>query len=86
MGNQTKTSKRVNIVLPSQTIRLIERVTEKGERSRFIDEAIRFYIRKIGKANLRKQLREGAIKRAERDLRLAEEWFFLENEVWQRRR
>lgn len=86
MNNQTKTSKRVNIILPSQTIRLIERVVEKGERSRFIDEAIRFYIRKIGKANLRKQLREGAIKKAKRDLRLTEEWFFLENEVWQKRR
>jgi CopG family transcriptional regulator/antitoxin EndoAI len=86
MGNQTKISKRINIVLPSETIRLIEKLVEKGKRSHFINEAIRFYIRKISKATLRKQLKEGAIKRAERDLILAEEWFFLENEVWQKRK
>ena len=81
MSNQTKTCRRINITLPSQTIRLIERVAEKGERSRLVNEAIRFYVREVGKTNLRKQLREGAIKRAARDLHLVEEWFFLENEV-----
>ncbi|MBT9169594.1 MAG: hypothetical protein DDT19_02956 [Syntrophomonadaceae bacterium] len=86
MNNQTKTYRRVNITLPSQTLRLIERVAEKGERSRLIDEAIRFYVQKIGKSTLRKQLREGAIKRAKRDLSLAQEWFFVEHEAWQRSR
>lgn len=84
MNSQTKTYKRVNVTLPPRTIRLIERVTEKGDRSRFIDEAVRFYIRKIGETSLRKQIKEGAIKRADRDLHLAEEWFSLESEAWQR--
>ena len=34
------------------------------------------------KAALRKQLKEGAIRRAKRDLHLAGEWFSLEEEVW----
>jgi CopG family transcriptional regulator/antitoxin EndoAI len=34
------------------------------------------------RANLRKRLKEGALRRAERDVRLAEESFFLEEEAW----
>jgi CopG family transcriptional regulator/antitoxin EndoAI len=31
---------------------------------------------------LKEQLKEGAIRRAERDRQLAEEWFSLEEEAW----
>ncbi len=78
------TRKRVNITLPKDTINLIERVAVKGNRSRFLDEAVRFYVRETGRANLRKLLREGAAKRAERDLNLTREWFHLEHEAWPR--
>ncbi len=74
---------RVNITLPEETLNLIDRVAEKGDRSRFIDLAIRYYVEAMGKAKLKKLLKEGAIARAERDLRLAEEWFTLEEEGWQ---
>jgi len=57
-------------------------VTEQGDRSRLIDEAVRHYIQETGLANLRKRLKEGAIRRAERDLSLAEEWFNVDDEVW----
>ena len=77
-------NQRVNITLPEETLSLIDRVAEKGDRSRFIDLAIRYYIEAMGKARLKKQIKEGAIARAERDLRLAEEWFALEEEVWQK--
>ena len=36
--------KRINITLPEETLALIDRVTEHGDRSRFIDEAIKHYI------------------------------------------
>jgi CopG family transcriptional regulator/antitoxin EndoAI len=73
---------RVNITLPEETLQLIDRVAEKGDRSRFIDRAVKFYVGKIGRANLRKQLKEGALRRAERDLRLSQEYFPLEEETW----
>lgn len=78
------THKRINITLPSDTIQLIDRVAEKGDRSRFLDEAVRHFVKEAGKAKLKQLLKEGAIKRAERDLALAQEWFSIENESWQK--
>jgi CopG family transcriptional regulator/antitoxin EndoAI len=75
--------KRVNITLPEETLELIDRVTEHGDRSRFIDEAVKHYVEQRGRTNLKKQLKEGAIQRAQRDLALAEEWFALDEEAWQ---
>jgi CopG family transcriptional regulator/antitoxin EndoAI len=73
---------RINITLPEETLGLIDRLAKAGDRSRFIDRAIRYYVEAVGKANLKNLLKEGAISRAERDLRLAEEWFILEEETW----
>jgi CopG family transcriptional regulator/antitoxin EndoAI len=75
--------RRINIILPEETVGIIDRITEKGNRSRFIDQAIKHYVDAVDKANLKEMLKEGAIKRAEHDLRLAEEWFPLEEELWQ---
>ncbi len=75
--------RRLNITLPEDTIRLIDTVTEKGDRSRFINEAVQYYIKQKASNNLREQLKEGAIKRSQRDLKLAEEWYELEEEAWQ---
>lgn len=74
--------KRIDTTLPEGTIELIDRVTDEGDRSRFIDEAVRHYIQETGRAHLRKQLKAGVIQRAERYLPLAEEWFILDEEVW----
>ena len=73
--------RRINITLPEETIRLMDRVSDKGDRSRLIDRAVRRYVSESGRANLRKRLKEGALRRAGRDLRLAEESFFLEEEA-----
>lgn len=77
--------RRINITLPDATVRLIDRVAAKGDRSRLIDEAVREYVRRTGRAELRKQLREGARQNADRDLMLARDWFPLEEEVWRPR-
>lgn len=74
--------RRINITLPEETVRLIDRVSEKGDRSRLIDTAVRRYVTAARRAKLRRQLKEGALQRAERDLRIAEESFFLEEEAW----
>ena len=74
--------RRINITLPDSTVRLMERVASKGERSRLVDNALRQYLRGVTRKNLRQRLKEGAIRRSERDRALAEEWFSLEEEVW----
>ena len=83
--SQTTRHRRINITLPGETLRLIDRVAAKGNRSRLIDEAVHHYVQAAGRAELRKRLREGARRRAERDLALAHDWFPLEEEVWPRR-
>jgi CopG family transcriptional regulator/antitoxin EndoAI len=82
-GGLTTMHRRINISLPEETLALIDRVAKQGDRSRFIDEAIKHYVQDVGRSKLRKQLQEGALRRAKRDLALAEEWFGLDEEVWQ---
>lgn len=77
---------RINVTLPKETVYLLDKVSEKGGRSRLIDSAVRFYVSEIGKMNIKKNLREGAIKRKERDISLAEDWFNVESEIWQNNR
>lgn len=73
---------RIHITLPQETLRLIDRVTKRGNRSQFINKAVRYYIKTIGRENLRKKLEEEAISWAESNLRLTEEWFVLDEEAW----
>jgi CopG family transcriptional regulator/antitoxin EndoAI len=75
--------RRINITLPEETIQLIDRASNKGDRSRLINKAVKRYISDARRASLRKRLQEGAERRAKRDLRMAEESFFLEEEAWQ---
>jgi CopG family transcriptional regulator / antitoxin EndoAI len=74
---------RINITLPTETLQQLDEFVSKGERSRFINSAIQAYISQIQKEKLRQQLKEGAIRRAERDLSLTDDWLILEEEVWQ---
>lgn len=76
--------RRLNITLPEETVRLIDRVAAKGDRSRLIAEAVVHYVRTTGRTRLRRRLREGAIRRAQRDLRFAREWFSLDEEAWRK--
>jgi CopG family transcriptional regulator/antitoxin EndoAI len=78
----TAVNRRINISLSEETLRLLDRVADKGDRSRLIDEAVRYYIDDKGRRELKKRLKEGAIRRAPRDLQLTEEWFPLEEEAW----
>ena len=74
--------RRINITLSEETLALLDRAVSKGDRSRLIDEAVRYYIDEKGRSELKKRLQEGAIRRAARDLQLTEEWFPLEEESW----
>lgn len=78
------THKRLNITLPESTVTLLETVAGKGERSVFIDMAIKSYIKQTRRENLRESLKSGAIARSQRDLSVSEEWFDIEEELWQK--
>ncbi|PYV13120.1 MAG: hypothetical protein DMG07_15390 [Acidobacteria bacterium] len=76
-------SKRINVMLPESTLAVLDRVARKGDRSRFISKAVLHYVKARSKENLRERLKEEALANAERDLRMAVEWFPLEEEAWQ---
>ena len=59
---------RINVTLPKETVKLMDRVSKKGDRSRLINEAVKHFIEYVGLINLRKRLKEGASSRAARDL------------------
>ena len=69
--------RRLNITLPDQTVRMLDRAVPRGQRSRLIDEAVTRFVKEQGRVNLRKQLALGATARSERDREMAEEWFVL---------
>jgi CopG family transcriptional regulator/antitoxin EndoAI len=77
-------SKRVNIMLPDATVKVLDRVAPRGDRSRFISQAVLHYVQTQGAANLRERLKQGALANAELDLQIAQEWFPAEQELWQR--
>lgn len=78
--------RRINITLPEETIRLIDRVAKKGDRSFLISEAVRHYVASVGKTRLRRLLKEGALRHADRDLRVVEEWSSLDDTAWREER
>ena len=80
----TATRQRINITLAEDTLRLLDRVAPKGDRSRVIDAAVRHFVGTKAQANLRKQLAEGYRVRSSHDREMAEEWFSLDEEAWQK--
>jgi CopG family transcriptional regulator/antitoxin EndoAI len=76
--------KRINITVPEATLRLLDQVSSKGDRSKFIAQAVHAYVNSRGRARLRADLKAGAKERAARDLALAEEWFSLDEKAWRR--
>jgi CopG family transcriptional regulator/antitoxin EndoAI len=78
------TYERLNVSLPKDTVALLDRAIPKGGRSRFIDEAIRDRVARVSRARLRKQLERGYAARAAADLKMAEEWFAVDEKAWER--
>jgi CopG family transcriptional regulator / antitoxin EndoAI len=77
-------NKRINVILPKTTLEVLAKVAPRGDRSRFIDRAIKQYVASHGRQHLRERLKQEALANAERDLAMAAEWFPLEEEAWQK--
>ncbi len=80
----TSMSRRINVMLPENTLAVLDRVTRKGNRSRFISQAVLHYVENRGKRSLREQLKAGYQANAEDSLNIAAEWFPLEEEAFLR--
>ena len=76
--------KRINIMLPEETIKNLDHAARPGERSNFIVSAINYYFQSQQKAGLRQKLKQGSLANAGRDLDLARQWFPLEEDIWQK--
>jgi len=77
-------SKRINVMLPDETLAVLDRVTNRGGRSRFVSRAVMHYVQSHGKQNLRERLKAGYQANAQENLQIALEWFPLEEEAWQK--
>ena len=77
-------SKRINIMLPERTLAVLDRVATKGNRSRFVSEAVLHYVEAKGRQSMREQLKAGYLANADENLKIAAEWFPLEEQVWQK--
>jgi len=78
-----KTRKRVNITLPPETLKLIDRVS-KDNRSEFINKAVRLYVNRLERARLKQRLKETYLERANQDIAIAKEWQPIERELWEK--
>jgi hypothetical protein len=75
-------AKRINVILPEQTIRTIDRMAPRGERSRFIDKAVRHYVAQRSAEALHEQLKQAAIRDRDLDLEITDEWSAVDLETW----
>ena len=73
---------KVTLTLPSEVMDAVREEAEPRGYSKFIAEAVTYYIQEQRRAALRERLVEGYRASAERDRTLAEEWRPAEEEVW----
>ena len=77
-------SKRLNIVLPEATVQTIDRMARPGQRSRFIDQAVRHFVAHRSTEALRAQLERAAVRDQDLDREVASDWRAVDQELWQR--
>jgi hypothetical protein len=77
-------NKRLNIVPPETTVRTIARLAKPGERSRFIDRAVRRYVATQSTEALKVQMERTALRDRDLDRQVTEELSVVDQEIWQR--
>ena len=74
---------KVTLTLPSEVMDAVREEAAPRGYSKFIAEAVTYYIQERRRSALRERLIAGYQASAEHDRALAEEWRPLEEEVWQ---
>jgi CopG family transcriptional regulator/antitoxin EndoAI len=77
-------TKRINIVLPEETIQSIDRMVRPGERSRFINQAVQHFVSYRSAEALRTRLEGATVRDRDLDREIAADWFAVDKEAWQR--
>ena len=73
---------KVTLTLPSEVMDAVREEAEPRGYSRFIAEAVTYYIQEQRRSALRERLIAGYQASAESDQALAEEWRHAEEELW----
>jgi metal-responsive CopG/Arc/MetJ family transcriptional regulator len=73
---------KVTLTLPSEVMDAVREEAEPRGYSKFIAEAVIYYIQEQRRSALRERLIAGYQASAERDQAIAEEWRGLEDEGW----
>jgi len=75
-------AKRINVILPEDTLRAIDRLAGPGQRSRFIQRAVQHYVTTASPESLRERLKTAALRDRDLDLEVAQDWFAVDQEHW----
>jgi len=76
--------KRLNITIGQETWDRFSEAIPRMERSHFIDHALKVYLTHLRRKALRQRLKKEALASTEEDLKIANEWFALDQEAWDR--
>src|SRR5258705_13792341 len=76
--------KRINVILSADTVSTIDRMTQPGERSRFIERAVQHYVATCSAEALHERLKQAALRDRDLDLDLTGDWFAADQEQWRK--
>ena len=76
-------AKRINIILADTTLKTIDRLSRRGQRSRFIERAVQHYVRTNSPQALQERLKQAALRDRDLDLEIAGDWSAVDQEQWQ---
>jgi hypothetical protein len=75
-------ARRINILLPEATLNVIDRMARPGQRSRFIERAVRHYVATASPEALEERIKQAAIRDRDLDLGIADDWLAVDQEQW----
>jgi metal-responsive CopG/Arc/MetJ family transcriptional regulator len=76
-------TKRINVVMPTDTVRTIDRMVRPGRRSEFITRAVEHYVATQSAEAIQKLLEVTAVRDRDLDQQVAEDWFEVDQQSWQ---
>ena len=71
-------NKQITVTLSGDAFTALDQIAPRGQRSRVIRDAVREHLKRA----LKQRLKASYLANAEEDVRLAVEWFPLEEEAW----
>ena len=75
-------TRRVNIVLPDTTLRTINRLAGRGQRSRFINQAVQHFVAWQSAEALRTRLEQAVVRDNDLDREVTAEWLDVDQQAW----